>query len=188
MWTRKDHIPATPLSHVPESAKELFEILEMRSLTPDYFTRFEIQLRTVDSSEDGSWTIGLLHDSESPLNAVGGVPVLPAVILVTSNGLVLFDEPSGEIVLSSSWDRMCRIDLRPVDAGDYQIFALSYFTAPTSVSERFSDPASAPLDGSEIGVRYLYTHANPSTFKEIDRYWRGAHIPQALHQIPNLLA
>jgi len=180
----------TPLSGVPASAKELFEILEMRSLTPDYFERFERQLREVDSSEDGSWTIGLLLDTDSPMTAVGDgpPPLLAIIILVTANGLVLFDETSSEILVSCTWDRMCRIDLRPVDEGDYQIFALSFFCAPMSVADRFPSLSSLPLDRSEVEVRYLYTHANPSTFREIDGHWSRAHIPQDLHQIPSLLA
>jgi hypothetical protein len=190
MWTKKDHLPTTPLSGVPEHAKELFEILEMRSLTSDYFDRFESQYSVADAQHDGSWTIGLLHDTESLLSSVTNtstVALVPAVILVTGDDLVVFDESSAEIVFSTRWDRMCRIDLKPVDGGDYQIFALSYLAAAISVSERFPDELSMPLDSSEIGIHYLYTHANPSTFEEIDRHWSRAHIPQQLHQIPSLL-
>ncbi len=118
----------------------------------------------------------------------GSVPVLPTIILVTPNGILLFDEESSEIVASSTWDRMCRIDLKPVDDGEYQILALSYFTGPLSVSERFAGGSDIPLDSTEVGVDYLYTHANPSTFGEIDRFWSRAHIPQALHQMSSLLA
>ena len=118
----------------------------------------------------------------------GSVAVLPTIILVTPNGIVLFDEASAEIVASSTWDRMCRIDLKPVDDGEYQILAISYFTAPVSVSERFAGGPGTPLDNSEVGVGYLYTHTNPSTFREIDRFWSRAHIPQDLHQMPSLLA
>lgn len=189
MWTRRDTLPVAPLSGVPEYAKELFEIVEMRSLTPDYFEQFEARLRTVDPSEDGSWTIGLLRESDSPVTTAinDSLPLVPTILVVTVNGLVLFDEASAEIVLSCTWDRMCRVDLKPVEEGDYQIFAFSSFSAPMSVAERFSGLSSWPLDSSEVDVRYLYTHANPSTFKEIDRHWSGAHIPQDLHQIPSLL-
>jgi hypothetical protein len=115
------------------------------------------------------------------------VALTPVIMLVSDEGLVMFDEASADIVLSSTWDRMCRFDLKPVDEGNYQVFALSCFAAPISVQERFGE-AAAPLDSSEIEIRYLYTHANPSTFEEIDRYWSRMHIPQVMHQLPCLLA
>ena len=190
MWTKKEHLPTSPLSAVPEHAKELFEILEMRSLTPDYFERFEHRVPGLDAETDGSWTIGLLHNSDAVLNSTTTRPAVltPVILLVTADDLMVFDESSTEIVLSSSWDRMCRIDLRPVDEGVYQIFAISHFTSPMTVSERFQGQLSIPLDPSEIGINYLYMHANPSTFEEIDRHWSRAHIPQDMHQIPSLLA
>ena len=64
---------------------------------------------------------------------------------------------------------------------------LSWFAAPMSVSERFPGHSAVPLESSEIGIRYVYTHANPSTFEEIDRYWSRMHIPQVMHQLPSLL-
>jgi hypothetical protein len=187
--TKKDQLPTTPLSGVPEDAKEQFEILEMRSLTSDYFERFAGTVRCLDPGEDGSWTIGLLHGSASPLTSVttSSVVFTPVILLVTEERLVVFDEASTEILLSSAWDRMCRIDLKPVEAGDYQIFALSFLVAPTTAPEVFPDRSLAPLDRSEIGIRYFYTHANPSTFEEIDRYWSQVHVPQAMHQLPSLL-
>ena|SRR5664279_6005848 len=190
MWTKKEHLPTTPLSGVPEYAKELFEILEMRSLTPDYFERFEQQVDGAAARPDRSWMIGLLHHTDGPIDTVttGTVSLVPVVMLVTGEALLVFDESSMEIVLSTGWDRMCRIDLKPVDEGNYQIFAVSYLAAPLSVSERFPDERSMPLDASEVEIHYLYTHANPSTFQEIDRYWSRAHIPQNLHRIPSLLA
>jgi len=190
MWTKKEHLSTTPLSGVPEYAKELFEILEMRSLTPDFFECFGQHIDGAVARPDCTWMVGLLHDRDRSFNTVtsGTVSLVPVVMLVTGKALVVFDESSMETLLSTGWDRMCRIDLKPVDEGNYQIFAVSYFTAPLSVSERFSDELSMPLEASEIGIRYLYTHANPSTFEEIDRYWSRAHIPQHLHQIPSLLA
>ena len=54
MWTRKD-LPTTPRSGVPGYAKELFEIVEMRSLAPDYFERFE-------APPGGRWQRGRILD------------------------------------------------------------------------------------------------------------------------------
>jgi hypothetical protein len=190
LWTKKEQPPISPLCVVPEQAKELFEIIEMRSLTPDYFDRFAHRVAGLRALASGSWTIGLLHDADAPMDSPTPDPVVvtPVILLVTADGITMFDEASAEIVVSSSWDRMCRIDLKPVDDCDYQIFAISYFTSSMPVSERFSERPPRPLDRSEIGVAYLYMHANPSRFEEIDRHWRRAHIPQDMHQIPHLLA
>ncbi len=185
---KKVPLPVAPFAGVPDHAKELFEILEMRSLTPDYFDRFLPDGAGRDAEHLGSWIIGLLHDSEWPLDSSAGpVALTPVIMLVSGDGLVMFDEASAEVVLSSAWNRMCRLDLKPVEDGNYQVFALSWFTAPMSVSERFPGHAGAPLDSSEIGIRHVYTHANPSTFEEIDRYWSRVHIPQVMHQLPSLL-
>ncbi len=189
MWTKREHLPTSPLASVPEYAKELFEILEMRSLTPDYFERFEDRVPGLDAEAEGSWTIGLLLDSDTVMSCAGTGPVAltPVILLVTGDNLMVFEESSTEIVLSSTWDRMCRIDLKPVDEGDFQVFALSFFLSPLTLSERFPGPPSTPLDPSEIGVLYLYMHANPCTYKEIDRHWSPVHIPQELHLIPSLV-
>lgn len=189
MWNKKEQAPASPLSGVTESTKELFEILEMRSLTPDYFDRFEPPGTAAGSGRDGSWVIGLLHDNDSLFNAVTTTTVrlTPVVMLVSEEGLVVFDESSARIVLACDWARMCRIDLKPVEEGDYQVFVLSYLVTTLSVAERFPDDGSMPLEASEIGVHYLYTHANPSTFGVIDRYWSRTHVPQHLHRLPSLL-
>ena len=185
---KKDQLPVAPFAGVPEYAKELFEIIEMRSLTPDYFDRFLEERAVSDVEDHSSWIIGLLHDRERPLGlTTGPVALIPVIMLVSGQGLIMFDEASADVVLSTSWDRMCRIDLKPVEQGNYQVFALSCFTAPISVSERFPGHASAPLDSSEIEIRHVYTHANPSTFEEIDRYWSRMHIPQVMHQLPSLL-
>lgn len=193
MWTKKEHLPTSPLSGLTDHAKELFEIHEMRSLTPDYFERFGQRQRQRDTGTGlepvGSWMIGLLHGTDRLSNPApnAAVALTPVVMLVTEQDLVVFDEASTEVVLSSSWDRMCRIELKPVEEGNYQVFALSYLAATLSVSERLPDELSTPLDASEIGVHYLYTHANPSTFEVIDRYWSRTHIPQHLHRLPSLL-
>jgi hypothetical protein len=186
---KKDQLPESPLAGVPCYAKELFEILEMRSLTPDYFDRFPADGPVHDAEQRGSWVIGLLHDCVG-LAGPDGAPVslTPVIMLVSGEGLVMFDEASTDIVLSSTWDRMCRFDLKPVDEGNYQVFALSCFAAPMSVQERFPSETALPLDSSEIEIRYLYTHANPSTFEEMDRYWSRMHIPQVMHRLPSLLA
>lgn len=189
-WTKKEQPPSSPFCAVPEHAKELFEILEMRSLTPDYFERFDDRVGGLRARAGGSWTIGLLHDSDAPMDVAvpDRVVLTPVILLVTADSFTMFDEASTEIVVWSSWDRLCRIDLKPVDDGDYQILAISYLTSFMTVSERFSEQPPRPLDPSEIGISYLYMHANPSKFEEIDRHWRQAHIPQDMHQIPHLLA
>jgi len=201
MRTKREAAPVSPLDGVPVYAKELFEILEMRSLTIGYFGRFgdfgaprdanvPQAVPDVDRGRDGcTWMFGLLHESDRLLNAVttGPVALTPVLMRITPESLVLFDEPTADPLLTSDWERMCRIDLKPLDGGEYQILALSHLVSPLTVEERFGVASSVPLDPSEVEIRYLYTHALPVTFEEIDRYWRHHHIPQELHRLPSLL-
>jgi hypothetical protein len=186
----KDHVPVAPFALVPEQAKELFEITEMRSLTPNYFERFDTRADPGEAEEHrGSWTIALLLEAAGASSPIGAHPVglRPVVMHVTDHGPTVYDEASGQVVLSQHWDRMCRIDLKPVEDGNYQVLALSFLDSPLALDERFPVASPTPLDRSEIGFRYLYTHANPSTFVAIDRNWSRAHIPQGMHQLPSLL-
>jgi hypothetical protein len=201
MWTKQENVPRSPLDGVPEHAKELFEILEMRSLSIGYFGRFNDPapgraphipqpVPEVDRGRnEATWMFGLLHDTDHLLNQVttGSVAVTPVLMRITQQSLVLFDESSATPILSSGWDRMCRIDLRPLEGGSYQVFALSHFNSPLAVAERFGVGASIPLDPAEVEIRCLYTHADPAAFEVIDRHWRQAHIPQELHRLPSLL-
>jgi hypothetical protein len=201
MWTKREPVPVSPLDGIPEHAKELFEILEMRSLTIGYFGRFNDPdprrdpgtpqpVPDVDGGRtECTWMIGLLHDTDRFLNQVttGPVALTPVLMRITPQSLILFDEASATPMLWSAWDRMCRIDLRPFEGGSYQVLALSHFNSPLAVSERFGVGSSIPLDPAEVEIRYLYTHAGPATFQEIDRHWRQVHIPQDLHRLPCLL-
>jgi hypothetical protein len=180
---------AALLSEVPEHAKDLFAILEMRSLTPDYFDRFAESIRGIGFAEDASWMFALLHDTASALGSTAEDPgvLVPVVLLVSEQGAAVLDENSTEVLWRTSWDRTCRIDLKAFESGEYQIVALSYFVGLMSVSERFSDGSSPPLQPAETGVLYFYTHAAPSEFEAVDRYWAPEHIPQEWHQLPGLL-
>ena len=186
----KVDLQATLLSGVPEHAKDLFAILEMRSLTPDYFERFSGSIRSIDFEEKDSWTFALLHDTSSALNFSVEDPgvLVPVVLVISVRGVAVLQEASLEVLWHVPWDRTCRIDLKAYEGGEYQLFALSYFTGPESVPERFPDPSAPPLDRSEIGIRYFYTHTTPATYEEIDRYWAPVHIAQDRHQLPRLLA
>ncbi len=185
----KVDLQATLLAGVPEHAKDLFAILEMRSLTPDYFERFSGPIRSIDFGEEDSWTFALLHDTSNALNVSVDDPgvLVPVVLVVSVRGVAVLHEASVEVLGHVPWDRTCRIDLKAYEGGEYQLFGLSYFVGPGSVVERFPDPSAPPLDRSEIGVRYFYTHTTPATFEEIDRYWAPVHIPQERHQLPPLL-
>lgn len=177
------------LSGIPEHAKDLFAILEMRSLTPDYFERFAESIRYVGFRENDTWTFALRHDTSDALHSAVDDPgvLVPAVLVIGAHGMAVLDEPSAEVLWQTTWDRTCRIDLKAYERGEYQLLALSYFIGPASVPERFPDASSAPLDPSEIGVQYFYTHTTPSTYEEIDRHWAPAHIPQDRHQLSDLL-
>lgn len=177
------------LSGVPEHAKDLFAILEMRSLTPDYFERFSEPIRSIEFGEGDTWAFALLHDTSSALNASVEDPgvLVPVVLVVSVRGVAVLHEASVEVLWHIPWDRTCRIDLKAYEGGEYQLFALSYFIGPLSVAERFPDPSALPLDPSEIGIRYFYTHTTSTTYEEIDRYWAPVHIAQDRHQLPRLL-
>jgi len=187
---KKADLQATLLSGVPEHAKDLFAILEMRSLTPDYFDRFTETIHAFGFGAEDSWAFALLHDTSSALNVSVDDPgvLVPVVLVVSVNGVAVLHEPSAEVLWHAPWDRTCRIDLKAYEAGEYQLFALSYFTRPMSVSQRFADPSAPPLARSEIGIQYFYTHTTPSLYEEIDRYWAPVHIGQDRHQLPELLA
>jgi hypothetical protein len=186
---KKVDLQTTLRSGVPEHAKDLFAILEMRSLTPDYFERFTDLISTLGFGEDDPWTFALLHDTSSALNSAVDDPgvLIPVVLMVADRGVAVLHETSVEVLWHTTWDRTCRIDLKAYEGGEYQLFALSFFTGPMSVSERLSDPSAPPLDHSEIGILYLYTHTTPATFEEIDRHWSPAHIAQDRHGLPELL-
>ncbi len=186
----KVDLQTTLLSGIPEHAKDHFAIVEMRSLTPDYFERFSESIRGVGFREDDLWTFALLHDTSSPGNSAVDDPgvLVPVVLVVSASGVAVLHEATGEVLWHTTWDRTCRIELKAYEAGEYQLFALSYFVGPTSVSERFPDPSAPPLDRSEIAIRYFYTHTTPSTYEEIDQHWAPAHIAQDRHRLPELLS
>ncbi len=186
---KKVDLQTTLLSGVPEHAKDLFAILEMRSLTPDYFERFTESIRGIGFGQYDSWTFALLHDTSSAPNSSVEDPgvLVPVVLLVAAQGVAVLHEGSLEVLWRTAWDRTCRIDLKAYHAGEYQLFALSYFTGSMSVAQRFPDPSAPPLDRSEIGIEYFYTHTTPSTYEEIDRRWAPAHIAQDRHLLPELL-
>jgi hypothetical protein len=186
---KKVDLRTTLLSGVPEHAKDLFAILEMRSLTPDYFERFTAPIQSIGFGKDDTWTFALLHDTSSALNSAVEDPgvLVPVVLVVSDQGVAVLHETSLEVLWHTTWGRTCRIDLKAYEAGEYQLFALSYFVGPMSVSERFSDPSAPPLDRSEIGIQYFYTHTTPSTYEEIDQRWAQAHISQDRHRLPELL-
>ncbi len=184
------HLQAALLSEVPEHAKDLFAILEMRSLIPEYFQRYTASIRSIGFAEDSSWMFALLHDTASSASSNVEDPgvLLPVLFVASDHGAAVVSEESAEVLWRASWDRTCRIDLRAFDSGDYQVLALSYFIGLESVSARFPDASAEPLRPEEIGILYFYTHADPSGFKAIDRYWTAGHIPQERHQLPDLLA
>lgn len=186
---KKVDLQMTLLSGVPEHAKDLFAILEMRSLTPDYFERFTEPIRSIGLSRDDLWAFALLLDTSSAVNAAVEDPgvLVPVILVVSARGVAVLHEPSAEVLWHTTWDRTCRIDLRAHEAGEYQLFALSYFVGSISVTERFPDTSAQPLAAPEIGIQYFYTHTVPSTYEEIDRHWTPAHIAQARHQLPDLL-
>jgi hypothetical protein len=191
MPRRAKHVDlrAALLSGIPEHAKDLFAILEMRSLTPEYFQRFAPSIQGIGFGEDDSWMFALLHDTASPASSAVADPgvLVPVVLMVSDRGAAVLHETSTEVLWRTSWDRTCRVDLRAFESGEYQIFALSYFIGLTSVSERFSDASTPPLRPAEIGVLYFYAHATPSDFEGIDRHWAAEHISQERHQLPDLL-
>jgi hypothetical protein len=186
---KKVDLRATLLSGVPEHAKDLFAILEMRSLTPEYPQRFAESLRGIGFGVDDAWMFALLHDTASPTGSTVEDPgvLVPVLLVVSDQGVAVLHETSAEVLWRTTWDRTCRIDLRAFESGEYQVFALSYFIGLSSVSERFSDASAPPLRPAEIGVLYFYTHAAPSEFEQIDRYWAPAHIAQERHQLSELL-
>ena len=186
---KKVDLKATLLSEVPEHAKDLFAILEMRSLTPDYFDRFTEAVEGAGYAEDDPWMFALLHDTSSALSSAVDDPgvLVPVVLVASDRGLVVLHESSTEVLWSITWDRTCRIDLRAFDAGEYQLFGLSYFTGPDPLSTRFPDASAPPLESEEVGVRYFYTHTTPSSYEEIDRHWAREHIPHERHQLSDLL-
>ncbi len=180
---------ATLLSGVPEHAKDLFAILEMRSLTPEYFQRFSASSHSIGFGEAPSWMFALLHDTAGSTGSAVEDPgvLLPVLLVASDHGAAVLNEESAEVLWRTSWDRTCRIDLQAFDSGEYQVLALSYFIGLESVSVRFPDASSDPLRSEEIGILYFYTHANPSGFEAIDRYWKAEHISQERHQLPDLL-
>lgn len=182
-------LQAALLSGIPEHAKDLFAILEMRSLTPDYFERFTESIRYIGFRDDDTWTFALLHDTSGSLHAAIEDPgvLVPVVLVVGAKGVAVLDEASTEVLWHTAWDRTCRIDLKAYERGEYQLLALSSFIGPMSVSERFADPSAVPLDRSEIGIQFFYTHTTPSTYEEIDTYWAPAHITPERHQLAELL-
>jgi hypothetical protein len=186
---KKVDLQATLLSGIPEHAKDLFAILEMRSLTQDYLERFAESLRGIGFSEHDPWTFALLHDTSGGLSSAVDDPgvLTPVLLWASDRGVAVLHEGSAEVLWRTSWDRTCRIDLRVFDAGEYQLFALSYFVGVMSVSERFPDESAPPLGPPEIGIQYFYTHATPSAYEEIDRRWAPEHISQDRHGLPDLL-
>jgi hypothetical protein len=186
---KKVDLQATLLSGIPEHAKDLFAILEMRSLSLDYFDRFTESIRGIGFLERDSWTFALLHDTSSALSSGVEDPgvLMPVILVVSDRGVAVLQEESAEVLWRTTWDRTCRFDIRAFEAGEYQLFALSYFIGLTSVPDRFPDSSAPPLQPAEIGIQYLYTHTTPSAYEEMDRHWAPAHIPQDRHQLPDLL-
>jgi hypothetical protein len=186
---KKVDLQAALLAGIPEHAKDLFAILEMRSLTQDYFERFTESIHGIGFGDEDSWMFALLHDTSSALSSAVEDPgvLTPVILVVSEQGVAVLHEASAEVLWRTTWGRTCRIDLRALEEGEYQLFALSYFIGLRSVSERFADATAPPLEPAEIGIQYFYTHASPSAYGEIDQHWAPEHISQDRHRLPDLL-